>query len=75
MSAADHIALEIIRAQAEEFTIPLGEKLRALRVQHDLSLRQLAEASGVRLDLLQRAEKGRWLVTGDQLDAILTVYA
>jgi transcriptional regulator with XRE-family HTH domain len=68
--------LNLLRQQhstVETYAAKIGEQLRVLRKQHRLSLRQLAETSGVRLDVLQRVETGRWVPTRTELDAVLQV--
>ena len=75
----------MIEAERLSFTMPLqsagpvitrlGQHLKARRVDANLALRQLSTQSGVRLDVLQRAEAGRWVLTADELDAILAVYS
>lgn len=39
----------------------VGTELRRLRQQHELSIRQLAEVVGVRHDVINRVESGRWI--------------
>ena len=68
--------LNLLRQQhatIEGYAAKIGEQLRVLRKQRHLSLRQLAEASGVRLDVLQRVETGRWVVSRDELELVLGV--
>lgn len=62
------VALRDITEQTAQL---LGVELRTMRVSADLSLRRLSERCGVRLDVLQRAERGRWVLTSDELASVL----
>lgn len=70
--------LTLLRQQhstIETYAAKIGEQLRVLRKQQHLSLRQLAETSGVRLDVLQRIETGRWVPSRHELEQVLAVLA
>ncbi len=49
--------------QTEELEQRLGERLRALRIQRDLTQAELAEAANVSLGALKRLERGRGSTT------------
>ena len=74
MNEAERLAVTIQRDNADRYLASLGPALKARRVEAKLTLRQLSEQCSVRVDVLQRAETGRWLLTADELDAILAVY-
>ena len=49
--------------QTDELEQRLGERLRALRIQRDLTQAELAEAANVSLGALKRLERGRGSTT------------
>jgi transcriptional regulator with XRE-family HTH domain len=43
----------------KEILLKLGQKIRALRKQQDLTLEELSEKAGINFKYLQKCEKGR----------------
>ncbi len=68
---SDRAQLRQWRDSAAEQTASLGLALQLARKATDLSLRTLSERSGVRTDIIQRAERGVWVLDAEQLDAIV----
>lgn len=59
------------RATAEHAAGELGLALHLARKVTGLTLRGLAEISGVRVDVIQRTERGTWIPTAEQLGSLL----
>jgi transcriptional regulator with XRE-family HTH domain len=56
-----------------DFGQPIGKQLRLLRLRRDLSLRALADASGIAASEISRLERGRdarWSTIARLLDAL-----
>ena len=49
--------------RTDELERRLGERLRALRIQHDLTQAELAEAANISLGALKRLERGQGSTT------------